>query len=211
MKTKNIVEARGKIVRIKNGGHGYGVITLLVKVNVKESTVTFTLAEPLNPDIAIGNVVDIKGHIRTSGTYTDDNGKKRSDQYFIADKIRPAKSRLELMCGIKGHHTPEHFFRCCIVGAFVNFHKSGEDWGRIYIATATDTNVSNTIMANYYLKGRLLGPNKFMRGDEVALVADVNTSTKEYDGEKRRFENIYVEDIVIINKGDGETLPVLEK
>ena len=214
MKTKNCVEARGKIVKVKNGGLGYGAITLLVKVGPKESVITFTLANAINPDISIGDIVEIKGHIRSTGTYTDDNGKRRSDQFFVADSVKPARTRLEMMCGIKGKAFPEHYFRCCIIGAFINFYKSGVDWGRIYVETASDTNRNTRITLNYYLKGRLRKPEMLTRGDEIAIVADINVTAKDYeleDGsiEKRKFENLYAEDVVIVNEGDGETIPLL--
>ena len=216
MKTKNIVKARGKIVKIKNGGQGYGTITLLIKEGPKESPTVFTLASPMDPEITIGDTVEVRGHIRSTATYTDEIGKRRSDQFFIADSVKPTKTELEMMCKVKGNsYYPDHYCSCGIVGSFIHFHKSADDWGRIYIATASETGRNTRIMLNYYLKGFLLKPDSFTKGDEIALVADINVKFKEYETEDekketRKFENLFVEDIVIVNKGDGKTIPTLE-
>ena len=117
---------------------------------------------------------------------------------------------MELMCGVKGHFFPEHFIRICLVGAFVGFYDSSDEWGRLVVATASNTGTRNSVMMNYNKKGRLLSPDKFMKGDEIAVICDFDSKTREIDGQKVKFENIFANDIIIVNKGDGETIPVLE-
>lgn len=215
MKMKNYVEAQGKIVKIekRDGEYGFGTILLLVKAGAKESTITFSLTCPIDPSISRRDTVKVMGHIGATPTYIDENGKRRSDQFFIADSVEPSKTTLEMLCGVKGNiYYPEHYFRCCIVGKLIHFHKSTDEWGRIYIATVSDTDWTTRIMLNYYLKGLMPDPEAFRKGDEVALVAGINVNSKEYvleDGRTvtRKFENLYVEDIVVLNQADVERMP----
>ena len=216
MKMKNYVEAQGKIVKINNEGgvYGFGTILLLVKTGAKVSTITFSLVNPLDPGISRRDIVKVRGHIGSTRTYIDEKEKRRSDQFFIADSVKPSKTTLEMLCGVKGNFDyPEYYFRCCIVGKLIHFHRSTDEWGRIYIATVSDADWNTRIMLNYYLKGLMPEPEVFRKGDEIALAAGINVRSKEYeleDGgkETRIFENLYAEDIVVLNKADAERIPL---
>ena len=80
---------------------------------------------------------------------------------------------------------------------------------KIVISPTSDVDWDKRIMLNYYLKGLIPKPEKFKRGDEIALVVNIKVNSKEYeleDGSKetRTFENLYVEDIVVLNEADKE-------
>ena len=205
MMTKNYVEARGKIIKIEDES-----ITLLVKRGPDESEMTFLLADALDPSISRRDIVEVSGHIGLAQIGINEKGRSMIDQYLIADSVKPSKTTLEMMCGVKGNiEYPEHYFRCCIVGTFIHIAKRNDEWGRIFISPTSDADWDKRIMLNYYLKGLIPKPEKFKRGDEIALVVDIKVNSKEYeleDGSKetRTFENLYVEDIVVLNKADKE-------
>ena len=211
IKTVNRFEGRGQIIRIGNNGYGSGTIVVRFKplLASKDFSLTFTLSRPLPADFVPGVMVDIAGHVRGTSLMPQADGKWRSNQYFIVDEISTTKTVMERMLGVKGNYRESHFFTYAARGVFFSFYQNTKDWGRIVLKTAGGEEGDNYISANYFLKGRNPNPARFMRGDEVAVITTAGSITKMVNDVERRFENLYVEDIVSLSTGNGEDIPAM--
>ena len=89
MKTMNKVLAGGKVMKRGRNEDGFYEIKILTDFKSKRF-VYFALREPLDPEIGIGDVVDIEGYIKSFSYKDEESDKFRKKQYFIAQKVEKA-------------------------------------------------------------------------------------------------------------------------
>lgn len=210
MKTQNKLEATGRIKGIRRGITGYPELLVYMNEKGRDTELNFVMSTPLDPDIAQGDLVSIKGRFKSKDIKLDD-GNWKDIQILIADSVTPAKTEMEETMGIRGHFVREFYMRGYIVGAIVSIYESPNDSKLCTLTVATGSRTGrDTIKMTYSKNSRLPAPSQLKIGDEVAVIVKMGSTLKMKEGKIKKYENIYLQDLVILKEGDGENIPELE-
>ncbi len=200
MKKENKIEAIGRIVGIKNSPQGYGLITLKVSSGKKDTFADMILENPLPADIGHGNIVKVEGRVRGAVRFLTENGTPDTRQYLIAETVTPANTMITERFGIKGgSYFPDQYFKVYLMGSYVKATDTGNGFCRLTVDTGSDYGKAiNNINLSYFTVGYMPRPNNLKKGDNLAIVARLQTTTKTVNGKTRKYETMIAEDCVVV-------------
>ncbi len=213
MKAENMVKAIGRLKKVKTSKSGNTELILHIEEGDIMAEPTFILNGALDPEIVRGDIVEIEGRIRATRYRDGKDAQWEYEQNFIAEKVKIAKSEMEEKFGYKGTIHKPFEMRVFVSGAVSNVKDLGRKFFLVSVATKSSNELGklNYVSTHYYNGGKLPNAAELTRGDEVNVMLKLKTTIKKKEnGEERRFENLYVEDFVVLKKGDGEHLPTFE-
>lgn len=157
---------------------------------------------PAMEELRPGDTVEVEGHV-VAYTMRDRLWEKRFSyrQALVADKVTFCKTMLEEEFGLKaGFYMGSHAFKTALAGT-VEGVSEVPGWKVLTLEIPGNAGSlrKNSIRVQYSTRARINSID-VGKGDAVALVASLVTRQKEINGERRNFENILVEDMVVVRK-----------
>lgn len=185
MKTTNRVVADGRVIRLStNRARRRTNLSVLICVGEKRSLVNFVYDGQMPENIKLRDKVHITGYM-VSYRDRDYSGDMVSVQYFVAETIEKQKTEMEIMFGLEGTYTIADKFVGYFAGTVVRVFGNDPRWGKMVLQVDEDNidrRYPSRIVFNY-MKERF-GDLNLKTGDEICLVAGVNTPTKVFNSEE---------------------------
>ena len=205
----NKIEAVGIFVKSGVSDYGYAGFTILCKrPRQDDAHIRFTLETVLDPSITVGSVVEVTGCLRGYSYKDDEDGKWKVVTYLAATKVSLAKDKMFDVFGQKGHFAPPHKFDLFVEGTVSIVLNTGAQWKKLGIRIQGNREVADS--ATITLKNNPRISNEFdaiQKGDTIQAHINVQTPTKTYNGEKRVFMDLIVEDFFITNREIERSVP----
>ena len=194
--TCNLVEATGVIRGLRQDHDGNTVVRLHVEEKNRAAELDFVLPQPELHDFSLESRVDIFGHFH-GVSEQDENGTWKGSQHLVLDRIRNAKTEMELTMGIRGHYVRNFFIRGYLVGKVIYCYTRRP--GYYHIMIETDSENGKIKMTYMPTKKNKIVPAP---GDRIAVIVKMEDVSKEQEGTMIRYENVYVQDMVILNPAE---------
>ena len=233
----NKVKARGRIVGIGRDDYGHRSLILFIRGgrDSRPVYVSFAFDADLPLNVTVQSFVDIEGYVTAYSYRNEVWGRQSYVQYFVAEKIELSKTQLEEAfpeeCAGQGFAHHDAFIDVSLMGEIVRISRSeaqnqeGSDkprvWTRIMLRVdpVKDGHRPSLVNAQYSSNMRV-SEIPIHVGDKVCMTALVsskrkNTSNQTEDDARRsssrrnarNFEDIIVNDLVVIEHAQPETDP----
>lgn len=228
----NKVRARGRIVGIGRDDYGHRSLILFIRGGQggRPVYVSFAFGADLPLNITVRSFVDIEGYVTAYSYRNEVWGRQSYVQYFVAEKIKLSKTQLEEAfpeeCAGQGFAHNDAFINVSLMGEIVRISRSdaqkqeGSDkprvWTRIMLRVDPAKDDYRPSLVNIqYSSNMRVSDTPIHVGDKVCVTALVSSKRKNtgYQTESnarrntRNFENIIVNDLVVIEHAQPETDP----
>lgn len=216
----NRVYLCGKVVAYGITPSGAPTFVLAISKDAEDVTERDPSAYSL-VDVAFGNVrkeqreiplhstVEVEGHVEAYD-YMNEVWKKSSHvQYFVADRIEPAESRMKEAFGYKGNTYRRHYSEFYIKGEIVWLNTNTNNaWAIITIRSGRKS----------YVRAQFLKPTEYnglrtscAMGDMICATGFISTAIKSgKDGNRIKFENLNIDDIYVVSRREEPPSPKAE-
>lgn len=233
----NKVRARGRIIGIGRDDYGHRSLILFIRGgrDSRPVYVSFAFDTDLPLNVTVQSFVDIEGYVTAYSYRNEVWGRQSYVQYFVAEKIELSKTQLEEAfpeeCAGQGFAHNDAFIDVSLMGEIVRISRSeaqnqeGSDkprvWTRIMLRVdpAKDDHRPSLVNVQYSSNMRV-SDTPIHVGDKVCMTALVSSKRKNtsYQTESntrrnssrrntRNFEDIIVNDLVVIEHAQPETDP----
>ena len=233
----NKVRARGRIIGIGRDDYGHRSLILFIRGgrDSRPVYVSFAFDTDLPLNVTVQSFVDIEGYVTAYSYRNEVWGRQSYVQYFVAEKIELSKTQLEEAfpeeCAGQGFAHHDAFINVSLMGEIVRISRSeaqnqeGSDkprvWTRIMLRVdpAKDDHRPSLVNVQYSSNMRV-SDTPIHVGDKVCMTALVSSKRKNtsYQTESntrrnssrrntRNFEDIIVNDLVVIEHAQPETDP----
>lgn len=233
----NKVRARGRIIGIGRDDYGHRSLILFIRGgrDSRPVYVPFAFDTDLPLNVTVQSFVDIEGYVTAYSYRNEVWGRQSYVQYFVAEKIELSKTQLEEAfpeeCAGQGFAHHDAFINVSLMGEIVRISRSeaqnqeGSDkprvWTRIMLRVdpAKDDHRPSLVNVQYSSNMRV-SDTPIHVGDKVCMTALVSSKRKNtsYQTESntrrnssrrntRNFEDIIVNDLVVIEHAQPETDP----
>ena len=233
----NKVRARGRIIGIGRDDYGHRSLIIFIRGgrDSRPVYVSFAFDTDLPLNVTVQSFVDIEGYVTAYSYRNEVWGRQSYVQYFVAEKIELSKTQLEEAfpeeCAGQGFAHHDAFINVSLMGEIVRISRSeaqnqeGSDkprvWTRIMLRVdpAKDDHRPSLVNVQYSSNMRV-SDTPIHVGDKVCMTALVSSKRKNtsYQTESntrrnssrrntRNFEDIIVNDLVVIEHAQPETDP----
>ena len=219
---RNKVFARGRVLGIGKDSYGRPRFILYIRSNSSRpaSYVSFSLEKIALGDIRTNDVIEVEGHMVAYQIRNRVWDRTSYTQYIVADSIRMCDTQLKQVFGYDGGFAyGRQYIKVCLAGKVESVVTreaakpagaaenakpgSKSEWSTITIRVQENKKRPCSIKVQYSPRMRV-NDVKCEKGDEVCLVATVNSRKIEKDGTTRYYENIVVDDIGIVSKAEEQ-------
>lgn len=233
----NKVRAKGRIVGIGRDDYGHRSLILFIRGgrDSRPVYVSFAFDADLPLNVTVQSFVDIEGYVTAYSYRNEVWGRQSYVQYFVAEKIELSKTQLEEAfpeeCAGQGFAHRDAFIDVALMGKIVRISRSeaqkqeGSDktrvWTRIMLRVdPVKGNHRPSLVNAQYSSNMRVSETPIHVGDKVCMTALVSSKRKntgyqtENDARRsssrrntRNFEDIIVNDLVVIEHAQPETDP----
>lgn len=233
----NKVRAKGRIVGIGRDDYGHRSLILFIRGgrDSRPVYVSFAFDADLPLNVTVQSFVDIEGYVTAYSYRNEVWGRQSYVQYFVAEKIELSKTQLEEAfpeeCEGQGFAHRDAFIDVALMGEIVRISRSeaqkqeGSDkirvWTRIMLRVdPVKGNHRPSLVNVQYSSNMRVSETPIHVGDKVCMTALVSSKRKntgyqtENDARRnssrrntRNFEDIIVNDLVVIEHAQPETDP----
>lgn len=233
----NKVRAKGRIVGIGRDDYGHRSLILFIRGgrDSRPVYVSFAFDADLPLNVTVQSFVDIEGYVTAYSYRNEVWGRQSYVQYFVAEKIELSKTQLEEAfpeeCAGQGFAHRDAFIDVALMGEIVRISRSeaqkqeGSDktrvWTRIMLRVdPVKGNHRPSLVNVQYSSNMRVSETPIHVGDKVCMTALVSSKRKstgyqtENDARRnssrrntRNFEDIIVNDLVVIEHAQPETDP----
>ena len=233
----NKVRAKGRIVGIGRDDYGHRSLILFIRGgrDSRPVYVSFAFDADLPLNVTVQSFVDIEVYVTAYSYRNEVWGRQSYVQYFVAEKIELSKTQLEEAfpeeCAGQGFAHRDAFIDVALMGEIVRISRSeaqkqeGSDktrvWTRIMLRVdPVKGNHRPSLVNVQYSSNMRVSETPIHVGDKVCMTALVSSKRKntgyqtENDARRnssrrntRNFEDIIVNDLVVIEHAQPETDP----
>lgn len=206
----NKIKAVGVLCDTRRGEYGYSEIMLLIKRGGQEDLyATFTLDTVLDPSITVKQIVEVEGYFRGYNSKQPD-GSWKVVRYMVATKVKKAISAIEQEYGVKGNFAPKHYYYAAVEGELNVVLNSDNGWKILGLKVYGNGQNGyqehpQYISVDVNPSPKMPNINEFKKGDVIATILNMKTPKREYNGEVKVWEDLVVEDLVVVGHNEPRT------